>query len=797
MNRLLRILLPFVAVCSAALAQEPVSYNTTLFGSIDPAPDQGGRYSALTGYAAPDGREYALLGGYKGTHIIDVTDSPIREVAFIAGPTSGWRELKTLGTYAYVVTEGGGGLQIIDLSQLPATATLATTDKRYITQAHTIDVQGHYIYINGAMQGGASGGTLIFDAAANPLQPTLVGIYSKRYVHDVAIRNDTLYAAEINDGQLDIIYLGADRANPTLVADIRYPGAGTHNADLTKDGSYVMTTDEIGTTEKTLKVWDIHDVNDISKVADFTPVPGQIIHNVHIIGDIAYVSWYTAGTRILDISDPTNPVEVGFYDTYPGASATYDGNWEVYPFLPSGKLLASDMQTGLYVFTYNGARRGSVEGTVRDAVTNQPIPAARIDVPALGRTTVTDANGHYRIAEAEDTLAFSATEGRHHTATGTLVLSHDGSTQDILMQPTPFVPLHLSVASATTRLPVKPFSYRVVQSEGDTVSNSNPETLELPADSTVEILIGAWGFVPRKVTVTTSAEPQQLYVELQPGYVDDVELDLGWSLSDVTDDASTGAWERGVPIATVVGADTAQPGEDHTPDGRIAFVTGLTGSDQGAGANDVDDGHTSLTTPRFDLSNANTDAAIDVALWYSKDLNSSADDALDVLVSNDDGVTWSTLERLNASTRGWSVRHYPLDGVVDFTDQMRFRVVASDLGSPSLVEAAVDDFRITGVEFPLGVRASSMVDRSRVTVVPNPASSCATIVVSHAVPAVAARLDLVDSRGERVATLFTGAMPSGESRVSVDLRGLPSGVYQWRLWSDGRSDAEGTLTVVQ
>ena len=115
MRHSLSLLFSLVLISTAA-AQPRESYHTTLFGALNPDTKDVVRYSAITGYAAPDGREYALLGGYDGTHIVDITDSPLKEVAFIPGPQSAWREMKTFGAYGYVVSEGGAGLQIIDVS---------------------------------------------------------------------------------------------------------------------------------------------------------------------------------------------------------------------------------------------------------------------------------------------------------------------------------------------------------------------------------------------------------------------------------------------------------------------------------------------------------------------------------------------------------------------------------------------------------------------------------------------------------------------------------------------------------
>jgi choice-of-anchor B domain-containing protein len=438
MRHLLLVFLA-VALClgGSPLFAQTVNYHTTLFGRLDPITGTDIRYSALTGYAAPDGREYAILGGYDGTYIVDVTEKPIRQVAFVPGSPSIWREMKTYSHYAYVVTESSApyaGLQIIDLAKLPASVELVGLDSTWFRTGHTITQEGDYLYVNGSNQESiAAGGTLIFKVSDDPAHPEIIGAYSRTYVHDCTVRNDTLYAAAIYDGELDIVYLGAKRDRVQYVTGIRYPGGGTHNCDLTTDGTYVMTTDEIHETPKTLKVWDIHDLNNISKVADYTPIPGETIHNVHIKGNLAYISWYSGGTRILDISDPRDPAQLGYYDTYDGISSSTIGNWEVYPYLPSGKILASDMLSGLFVFTFDGATKGKTAGSVFDQATGSPIANATIVAPEIGLTITTDAQGHYAFSGAVDTLDVEVSATAHRKGTGRIILSPSGSRQDFYL----------------------------------------------------------------------------------------------------------------------------------------------------------------------------------------------------------------------------------------------------------------------------------------------------------------------------------------------------------------------------
>lgn len=797
-----------VALTTTLFAQGPVSYHTQLFGTINPDTSSltvPWRYSALTGYAGSNGREYALLGGFQGTYIIDVTEAPIKQVAFIPGPNSGWRELKTYSSYAYIVSEGGAGLQVVDLSGLPGKATLLLSDTTVFRSAHTITSEGRFLYVNGSnVQAGANGGTLIFDVATNPKRPKHVGTWSGHYVHDAQVRNDTMYAAAINNGQLDIIYLGKDRAAPKEVTEITYPGAGTHNVDLSGDGRYILTTDEIGPTPKTLKVWDRSDISSIEKVADWTPVPGQIIHNVHILGRRAYIAWYTAGTRIVDISDPTHPVQVGFYDTYPGASEDYAGNWGVYPYLPSGKILSSDMQTGLYVTTFDGALPGSVSGIVRDAVTGDPVPNAEIVLPGVGYRITADSLGVYRYDGAIDTLDFVATAQNYLDRSGKLEVLAGGNTTDILLSSLPLADLSLDVVDNVTNQDLEFFSYRVVnRTFGEGVSKHNPEVLVLPQDSAYDVIVGAWGYHSKTVRLDAVSTGTQT-VRLDPGYYDDAEVDLGWSFDATGDDAVSGIWERGKTVGTFAsgqnGPQFFQPDTDATSGlGDHAFVTGLNGSPSEIGADDVDGGVTTLTSPLFDLTSY-VNPYIYVSIWYSRDGNTQAiDDTLLVLLSNDDGLTWKRLASITDSSDFWRPYEFNIPRVMTPTSSMLFRVVASDLGDPSLVEAAIDDFSVVDRDDISGFDEVCFYGDGRLThgtVAPNPMATEGALHLRLDASQEWGRIALYNELGERVELLHEGTLDAS-GVFPIDASHLSPGRYIWRLeLADGTMES-GMVTVMR
>ncbi len=323
-------------------------------------PPQGGAYVAgCWGWTdSTTNREYALLGSFNGTSIVEITDpGNMVERDFIPGASSGWHELQTYSHYAYVVSEGGLGVQIIDLSYLPDSAHLVknfnySNGGKNISRGHTNQIRDGILYLNGCANWGV-GGVVIF-SLTDPENPTYLGEYEGHYVHDSFARNDTLFCATINNGGIDIVDV-TDKANPTLISRFTYPGAGTHNCATTTDGKYLFTTDEVNTTPKTLKIWDLSKIDSVKKVTEYQGDPGAIVHNVFVKENIAFMSYYTAGLKIIDITDPEHPIELGGYDTYPGIGGGYAGAWSTYPFFPSGKIIIGDMQTGLYVVDMNSA----------------------------------------------------------------------------------------------------------------------------------------------------------------------------------------------------------------------------------------------------------------------------------------------------------------------------------------------------------------------------------------------------------------------------------------------------------
>ena len=339
--KLLRIILFFPIVISAQ------ALNTELVGHL--AYDQD--LNDIWGYVASDGTEYALVGTYTGTSIVDVSTDPGNptEVAFISGQDSKWRDIKTYDHYMYVGTEASQGIQVVDI-QDPPNAQLVYTWTG-VTSSHNIFQADGYLYVVGA-----DGDDLHILDLSNPAQPVKVGGWNGEYLHDVYVRGDYAYGCGINptipDTSIYIIDI-SDKTNPTTVTGWTYSGAA-HSCWLTEDGNFLITADEM--TGGHIKIWDISDFNNINMVSEWMADDGlpASVHNVFVRDDYIYASHYVLGLQVIDISDPYNPVTAGYYDTYPDSSGLYEGAWGTYPFTESCYAYVSDISNGLFVVHFEG-----------------------------------------------------------------------------------------------------------------------------------------------------------------------------------------------------------------------------------------------------------------------------------------------------------------------------------------------------------------------------------------------------------------------------------------------------------
>ncbi|MEQ3653670.1 MAG: choice-of-anchor B family protein [Glaciecola sp.] len=340
-------------------------------------------------------KEYALVGLRRGVALVDVSD-PVNPFVInaIQGQDTTWRDIKVYQyfnrdlnkweAYAYATADSATeGLTIMNLSNPDEGLALVTRDIN--------DRSAHNIYISNVDYGlniknslaepqahilgsNVRGGSLRSYRISAPETPIPTYFLSNAnrsdYTHDAS-------SLLINDVRADRDCVNKTAAGCTVMLDfnegtlrlwdhsalggavelssVSYPNVEyTHSGWWSEDRQYVILHDELDEQRNglntTVHIFDISDLNAPTLVSTWVGPTRAVDHNGFVRGNKYYMSNYTRGVTVLDLSDPTSPTEIGYFDTFPSiTNASFNGVWGVYPYLPSGIILASDIQGGLYV----------------------------------------------------------------------------------------------------------------------------------------------------------------------------------------------------------------------------------------------------------------------------------------------------------------------------------------------------------------------------------------------------------------------------------------------------------------
>lgn len=805
------------AAPSAGLA-EPQSRNVELLSTMD---NYAG-YSACWSYVHHDGREYAILGTTTGTSIVRLADprNPV-EVDFIGGPPSDWREMKQYRNWVYVCSEGAGtgrGIQIISMED-PENPRLVKTYRTGFDTAHTvsIDTTRAILYCNGTSIGMVALALQPQAGAANasPTSPVEIGVFGDYYVHDLHLRGTLGHVSNINDGFQSILDLSTPanlNAGAATVEVKRWntPANFTHNSWTTKNGDYLIVTEENSGGKP--KVYDISGPGTPVLKYTFTDLPLHIGHNVHVKGDTAFVSYYTAGVRLYDITDPTKPVEFAHYDGFLGADGGFDGVWGVAPYFPSGLFITSDISNGLSVLRVD-AQYGVVRGTVRENAGGAAVAGAVVHDHTSESEAITAANGTYSLAASVNPAGeLEVSKFGHQNASAVLNVANGGSyAQDFVA---PLLPTGIlrgetrngATSALLTNTPVEVVGTPLLSASGGLgIYSFNT----IPA-GTYPVRVDRPGYLTalRPATVV-QGQQTTLHFPLTPAsFYDDAETPGSWTIGDASDNATTGQWIQAAPIGTSttrviqgaprlpglstfsggrgeplgaanhpapggdgVGAPgEVQPSSDNTPDpGSLCFVTG-NGSSGAIGEADVDNGKTTLTSPVLNLTGV-TDPRVAFWRWYSNNAGSGAgEDPFITLLSNDGGANWTATDSLFETRNFWErveikvTDHFPVPG------NFRLRFVAQDLGSGSVVEAAIDDLMYYSGAVVTSAEDAVTTPAPAVSLgAPRPSPTNRGSEIELAMPRDGPVFaNVYDVQGRLARTLFAGTLKQGRHVISWD-----------------------------
>ncbi len=623
-------------------------------------PGSQGSGNDCWGYTSPSGRRYAIIGLQKGFGFVEVTDPANSQyVGYISGATSLWHDVKVLGQYAYGVSEGGLGIQVINLGNI---------DNGVVTLVRNQSTSGHssthnlisnpasgYLYLAGANVGN---GGLVAVSRSDPTRPTIVGAWTTHYVHDAQVVTYTSgpYAGReiafcYNGGSgLEILDV-TNKSSMTKISGLEYPWLSyCHQGWLSEDRRYLYLDDELDEGSKvwttTTRVFDVQNPATPIYVGTFTTGRQAIDHNQYTHNGRLYQANYRSGLQILDVTaNQTSPPVVGYFDTHPEDDrAKFNGAWSTYPYFGDDTILISDIESGLLVVEFD-PRRINIDTVAAPAnIAPDQAGVATIAITSAGTDVAPGTVMIYTSVNGGPEVAAPATDNGDGTFSATLPASSCFSD----------ISYYFSAESQTGRTFYHP-------------KNPAKEMLRTYVAASVDVI----------------------YEDVFFGNVYN-----GWFVNDPSspDTASAGTWVKMVPQANV-----AQPGSGHT--GDFVWIT-----DGRAGSFpeefDVEGGKTTLRTPLFDLTGT-TDPRISYWRWFVNGIgNQASNESFTIDISNDGGSTWSNLEVLTGANAqgngGWYFAEHKLAGRIALTSQMQVRFVAADYPIVgTCVEAAIDDFRVT------------------------------------------------------------------------------------------------------
>lgn len=613
------------------------------------------------GYTTPTGREIAIIGLSNGTAFVDITNpSQAYQIGFIAGPSSLWRDIKVFDKYAYIVSEGGGGIQVVSMISADSgvVGLVNSVTAGGVASSHNvaINTQSGFLYRCG---GASNTGLRIYDLNQSKTAPPFVGEWSERYVHDAQIVNYTSgpYAgkeiafccAGFNNGSgstgLYIVDV-TNKAAPVLMGSLLYPNAAySHQGWLSEDRTKFYLGDELdeGATvaNSTVVVIDVTNLANPTFIGAKNNGNPAITHNFYTHNGKLYCANYRSGVRIFEPQANGDLNEVAFFDTYPGSdSAAFNGLWSVYPYFPSGVIIGSDLERGLFVW-----RVGPEPIQFQFP---QPVPEL---IPPAGVTIEVN----------------------------------------LVLQP------GVVVVPATEKLLVSIDGVESVYPLAQTGATSYRANVPAKACGTE----GGLAFRAQEGGGEIFRSPQTGYYDIAWATGTDVSADdalegsvAGWTVGAAGDSATTGLWTCVDPNGTA-----AQPEDDHTASGTKCFVTGQGTVGGTVGEADVDGGLTTLISPSLDATQVASPILSFFYAFNNTGGSNPGEDPFTVSLSGNNGSTWTTILTTTTTTAGWTEFRVPIATIMAPTAAMKLRFQAVDAGvGGSIVEAAVDDISILGYD---------------------------------------------------------------------------------------------------
>ncbi|HKE92752.1 MAG TPA: choice-of-anchor B family protein, partial [Povalibacter sp.] len=360
------------------------------FADMQPASTRGNDVWGFTDLNTR--REYALMGLNNGIAVVDITNpqSP-EQIGSTIGSDTTWRDItvyqrydtaaRRWRAYAYATADNVQDfLIVLDLSALPNGIERVSYDSDFRAAHTNYLINADYMYgiattadtpELGIAGGTTNSGNHRIYSLATPRAPSLLSVATAGYAHDLgslaitdARKNTQCVNAQsrpycqvltdFNEDTVDVWDVTVP-GSQQLLATVRYPNAGyVHSGFWTEDGRYLFVHDELDERNfglhTTIRVFDMSNLRAPALAGTWVGPGTSIDHNGATRGNRYYVSNYSEGLLVLDITNPAVPVRVGNFDTYPASAETgFVGAWSVYPFFESGTVAIGDINSGLYL----------------------------------------------------------------------------------------------------------------------------------------------------------------------------------------------------------------------------------------------------------------------------------------------------------------------------------------------------------------------------------------------------------------------------------------------------------------
>ena len=387
------ILLASALTCSAGLAAD-VTFNIDYIAEANPFPPISPSTFSYADVWAENG--YAYVGSDRsgrGVAIFSISSAGVPTYLAtydgIGGDGSEMEDVEVydgIGYFASDVNTGATtGVDIVNLSipfdpqhisRVNSSDCLAGNPSVCAhNKVHTLSVSEGFLYTSDNATDVVKI-TRIFDPGdPDVINPQLVasldiGAPSGVASHEVVVRNDRLYVASKSSSDTTNgwfhIYDVANPASPVLLKAF-LSGAKTHTAMPSADGKTLIAAEE--RSNGNVKLYDISQINEPndpdSPALLSTLNTSNVCHNgdcisahsphhVHVHGNLMFLPWYEAGLQVFNIANPAAPIYLGAFDTFPGTSSSFNGNWGVDLSLGLDRVLISDRSRGLVVVDVTG-----------------------------------------------------------------------------------------------------------------------------------------------------------------------------------------------------------------------------------------------------------------------------------------------------------------------------------------------------------------------------------------------------------------------------------------------------------